>query len=136
MRVKRREMEIRTQRRIEVIDITEEVLSFLGDIRARDGLLNLFVPHTTAGITINENEEGLLQDLLRLLDHLAPEKGDYLHNRIDDNAHAHLRSVLLGSSVTLPVEEGRPLLGTWQRVLFIEGDGPRQRRIVLTYVGL
>ncbi|HNR58423.1 MAG TPA: secondary thiamine-phosphate synthase enzyme YjbQ, partial [Methanothrix sp.] len=87
--------------------------------------------HTTTGIIINEAESGLVADLLRRLASLAPPRNGYLHDRIDDNAHAHLQAVLLGNSRTIPVEEGCLALGTWQRVLFVELDGPRRRSVLI-----
>ncbi len=131
-----RAIQVESRKRIDILDVTEFVREALREISAGDGIVNLFLPHTTAAITLNEAEPGLLDDIENLLDRLAPELSDYNHNRIDNNAHAHLRNVLVGSSVTIPVSGGNLLLGTWQRILLLEGDGPRTRTIVLTYIGL
>jgi secondary thiamine-phosphate synthase enzyme len=96
------------------------------------GVCTVFVPHTTAGVVVNENESRLLSDVERLLAELAPRGDDYDHDAIDDNADAHLRATLLGSSVSIPVEDGELALGTWQSVLFAECDGPRTRRLEVT----
>ena len=84
----------------------------------------IFTKHTTTGIIINENEAGLKSDILTLLNELIPKGKGYLHDRIDNNAHAHLRAVVLGSSVTIPIKRGALALGTWQSILFVECDGP------------
>ena len=136
MRVVQRAIKVETRKRIDILDVTEFIRELLREIAASDGIVNLFVPHTTAAITLNEAEPGLLDDIEDLLERLAPELSDYNHNRIDNNAHAHLRNVVVGSSVTIPVSGGNLLLGTWQRILFLEGDGPRTRTIVVTYIGL
>ena len=119
--------EVSTGERVEVIDVTRRVDEALPD--DADGTATVFVPHTTAGVTINEAESGLFGDVETALARLVPEDDDYAHDRIDDNADAHLRSMLVGSSVTVPVADGSPELGTWQSVLFVECDGPRTRRV-------
>ncbi|NPA86498.1 MAG: YjbQ family protein [Candidatus Diapherotrites archaeon] len=134
--VKRKVLTVSTRKRVDVLDITESARLFVEEIGAEAGLLNVFVPHTTAGVILNEAEAGLLEDLKELLERLVPELHPYAHNKIDNNAHAHLRTILLGSSVVIPVEAGRLSLGTWQRILLIESDGPRSRHVILTYVGL
>jgi secondary thiamine-phosphate synthase enzyme len=78
---------------------------------------------------INEAEPGLIQDATKLMASLVPEGAGYQHDKMDSNAHAHLQAMLLGNSAVMPVDGGKPVLGTWQRVLFIELDGPRRRRV-------
>lgn len=119
--------EVSTDAAVEVVDITDQVSAILPT--EHTGTCTVFVPHTTAGVTINEPESGLLTDIERLLRSLVPDDDDYTHDRIDDNATAHLRSILLGSDVTVPVTDGRLDLGTWQSILLVEGAGPRQRRV-------
>ncbi|MFB6106221.1 MAG: secondary thiamine-phosphate synthase enzyme YjbQ [Halobacteriaceae archaeon] len=94
-----------------------------------DGVATVFVPHTTAGVVVGEAESGLLADLRSLLADLVPEAGDYRHDAVDDNAAAHLRATVLGEHVAVPVSAGALDLGTWQSVLFVECDGPRERRV-------
>lgn len=118
---------VSTGRRVEVLDITDRI-----SLGLKEGIVVLHVPHTTAGIILNENEENLREDLERFYGSLA--KGDWGHNSIDDNAEAHLASTLLGSSVSIPVENGSLALGTWQRVLFVELDGPRDRKVLVKEV--
>lgn len=122
-------LELSTNERVEGIDITDRI----GDvITAESGLCTVFVPHTTAGVVVNENEYGLLSDIERTLEELVPRGSGYAHDEIDGNADAHLRSMLIGEHVTVPVEDGSLALGTWQSILFVECDGPRDRRVSVT----
>ena len=129
-------IEIETRQSTELIDITgkvkEIVKSKSGDVDS--GICVIFTKHTTSGIIINENETGLKSDILALLNDLIPKGKGYLHDRIDDNAHSHLRSVVLGSSVTIPIEKGGLALGTWQSIFFVECDGPRRRDVYVKVI--
>jgi len=98
-----------------------------------EGFLVVHVPHTTAGITINESEGNLRKDLERFYSDIS--RGRWDHDSIDDNAASHLSATILGSSVTIPVEGGKPALGRWQSVLFVELDGPRSREVCVMEVG-
>jgi len=122
---------LRTKAREELIDITrtvEEDVSFSG---IKEGLCVVYVPHTTAAVTINEDADpSVREDILRQLKNLAPRKGEYSH--LEGNSDAHIKSSLLGASQTIPVHEGRLVLGTWQGVFFCEFDGPRDRRFYVT----
>ncbi|MFA4662255.1 secondary thiamine-phosphate synthase enzyme YjbQ [Pyrococcus kukulkanii] len=120
---------ITTSKEVEIIDITEKVREIVRKSGVEDGIVVVFTRHTTAGIIINENESGLISDLEKTLEKLIPKGAGYSHDRIDNNAHSHLRAIILGSSVVIPVENGRLALGTWQSVLFVELDGPRTREI-------
>ncbi len=122
-------IEIDTQRPIEVVDITSQVQKAALKAELESGICLVHTLHTTTGVTINEAEPGLVQDIVNLMRSLVPQGAGYMHDRSDGNAHAHLQAVLLGNSVTVPVEKGRLILGTWQRILFLELDGPRRRRI-------
>lgn len=117
---------LRTKAREELIDITrtvEEDVSFSG---IKEGLCVVYVPHTTAAVTINEDADpSVREDILRQLKNLAPRKGEYSH--LEGNSDAHIKSSLLGASQTIPVHEGSLVLGTWQGVFFCEFDGPRDR---------
>lgn len=124
-------LEIKTEEPVQVIDITRQVNDAVRESGVAEGICLVYTLHTTTGIIINEAESGLVADLLRRLASLAPPRNGYLHDRIDDNAHAHLQAVLLGNSLTIPVEEGCLALGTWQRVLFVELDGPRRRSVLI-----
>ncbi|AEC52156.1 hypothetical protein PNA2_1241 [Pyrococcus sp. NA2] len=124
-----RTIRIRTSKEFEIVDITGEVEKIVRESNVKSGIALVFTRHTTTALTINENESGLKQDLENLLSRLIPRGAGYLHDRIDNNAHSHLRGILIGPSVVVPIEEGRLLLGTWQSILFIELDGPRSREI-------
>lgn len=100
-----------------------------------NGVCILSTPHTTASISVNENEKGLCKDLLTFLEKLVPPGAGYLHDRIDNNADSHIKAMLLGSSKALPIREGKIELGTWQSIFFVELDGPRERIVNLTLLG-
>jgi len=122
------ELHVSSRRRSEMILITEAVAGAAERLGVRDGWVTVFVPHTTAGVTINENADpDVAEDLLRALDRAVPWSGDYAHD--EGNAAAHVKASLMGSSVRVPVEGGRLRLGTWQGVFFCEFDGPRRRSI-------
>ncbi|NOZ59183.1 MAG: YjbQ family protein [Euryarchaeota archaeon] len=125
---------IRTTERVELIDITSEVEDAVARAKVEEGIASVFTRHTTTAVFINEAESGLLRDYLALLERLVPPRAGYEHDRIDSNAHAHLRSMLLGSSVSIPIANSRLALGTWQRVLFAELDGPRERSFFVSVV--
>ena len=125
------EFTVETDEAVDVVDVTAAVEDAVpADVER--GTCLVFVGHTTAGVTINEAEAGLRSDLRAALERLAPSDEEYRHDRIDDNAAAHLRATLLGSSVTIPIEDGTLALGTWQSILFVECDGPRTRRLRVT----
>ena len=125
-------LNIETSRRIELIDITSEVKEEVKISGIQEGICLISTRHTTAGIIINENESGLREDILNLLDRLVPPGAGYRHDRIDNNADAHLKAVLLGASESLPIVQGKLELGTWQSIFFAEMDGPRHRTVNLT----
>ena len=127
-------IEVSTTERIDIVDVTTEVAEAVPpDIS--NGVCLVFVPHTTAGVVLNENERRLLNDITQTIADLVPADEDYEHDAIDDNAVAHLQTTVLDESVTIPVVEGELDLGRWQSVLFVECDGPRTRRVSPTVIG-
>lgn len=121
-------LSIRTHSRSELVDITPLVRDVVHKSKIENGVCYVFVPHTTAGITINENADpSVRQDILAELNKLIPWQGDYSH--LEGNAAAHIKASLVGSSETVPVEKGDLVLGTWQGVFFAEFDGPRRREV-------
>jgi secondary thiamine-phosphate synthase enzyme len=120
---------VKSSKKIEVINITGEVAAFASGIS--EGLVCIYCPHSTAGLTINEPESGLIADFEKFFDSIFPSSETYQHNRIDNNARAHLISGLVGSSLTIPVDNNKLALGTWQAVFFLESDGPRTRTVLL-----
>lgn len=123
-----REVKVSTRQRNEMIDITGDVQSVVDTEKIKDGMVVVYVPHTTAGVTINEGADPSVQrDIITTLARLVPENGDYRH--MEGNSDAHIKASILGSSVTVIVSNGRLVLGTWQHVFFYEGDGPRSRKV-------
>ena len=115
------------------IDITRKVAEIVRRSQVRQGICQVFVPHTTAGVTINENADpDVVHDLLAALNTMAPALR-YRHG--EGNSPAHLKSLLTGSSVMVPVEDGAMQLGTWQGIYFCEYDGPRQRKVQVQIIG-
>ena len=117
---------IETSRRTQWVDITAQVAEAAHEAGLRDGSVLVFVPHTTAGVTINENADpSVAADMMKFLDGCVPRRCDFAH--AEGNADAHIKASLMGSSVRVIVREGRLCLGTWQGVFFCEFDGPRRR---------
>ena len=115
-------------------NITERVSKVIEESRLRDGLCNIFVKGTTAGLLINENDRMLIEDFHRLLTELAPEDRMYQH---PENAHSHLRASMLTNSITVPIANAEMLMGTWQSILMFEFDvAPRERELIITVYGV
>ncbi len=127
-------IEIDSRKAVEVMDITDPVKEALRKSGVVKGICLVYTIHTTTGLTINEADTALIKDMVDFLERLAPQGAGYLHDRSDGNAHAHLRATLLGNSAVIPVEQSRLVLGTWQRILFFELDGPRRRRVYVKVV--
>jgi secondary thiamine-phosphate synthase enzyme len=127
-------LELQTRKRTEMIDITAEVQAEVARSGVRSGLCLVWVPHTTAGLTVNENADpSVRRDIVAALDRLVPREGDYRHS--EGNSDGHIKSTLCGRDVTLIVEEGSLVLGTWQGLFFCEFDGPRHRSLLVKVLG-
>lgn len=123
-----------TKRTAETVDITTRVAEQVGAANVRDGICVVTVEHTTAGVFVNENADPDVQlDLLVALERLVPDHNDYRH--AEGNSPAHLKAVLVGSNITVPVREGALVLGRWQGIYFAEFDGPRTRHLRVTVIG-
>ncbi|NIN63643.1 MAG: YjbQ family protein [Anaerolineae bacterium] len=123
------EIRVSTKSRTELVDITREVQKAVAESGVQDGICHIYVPHTTAGVTINENADpSVREDILMELNKTIPFQDNYKHR--EGNAAAHIKATIVGSSETVPVEGGRLALGTWQGVFFCEFDGPRSRRVL------
>jgi secondary thiamine-phosphate synthase enzyme len=123
--------EVQTRERVVFIDITTQVATEVTRSGVRDGVAVVYVPHTTAGVTINENADPSVRaDMKLALERLVPESLAFSH--LEGNADAHVKASLMGSSVSVPLVGGRLQLGTWQGVYFAEFDGPRQRRVLVS----
>ncbi len=119
------EIKILTKSRVDLVDITSKLKPTI-----KNGILLAYTPHTTTGLFINENEPNLLKDIKKMLEKLVPQ-GGWAHDYQEGNADAHLRGILLGSSVVVPVSSSKLNLGTWQSIFFAELDGPRERNIIV-----
>lgn len=129
---------ISTDKRVSVKNVTHLIQQSLADSGLRTGICLVSTPHTTCGLMVNEFESGLVHDIERLSDELLrplAKSGKFQHDRVDNNAQAHLTSALLGRSLSLPVLNSDLHLGTWQSVFLVECDGPRTRTIDLLFMG-
>jgi secondary thiamine-phosphate synthase enzyme len=122
------ELKIKSKKRNEMIDITNDIEDIIRQEKLQNGFLIVYVPHTTAGVTINEGADPSVQrDIIETLNRIIPHTGDYHH--MEGNSDAHIKASILGSSVTILVENNNLILGTWQHIFFYEGDGPRNRKV-------
>ena len=127
------QLTIKTHDRTEMIDVTGRVQDALTTAGCQDGICMLYVPHTTAGITINESADpSVRKDILMVLNQMVPWQADYKH--LEGNSAAHIKSSLMGASQFVGVEKGRLVLGTWQGVFFCEFDGPRTRKLQIKFI--
>ena len=129
----RKELRFPTDRREDLIDITGEINAVISESGRDSGVCNIYIPHATSGVVVNENDDpNIIEDVLGTLRKLAP-RGSFLHDKIDGNGDAHVKSALVGPSESIPFENGRMLLGTWQSVMLCEFDGPKyERRVIVT----
>jgi secondary thiamine-phosphate synthase enzyme len=126
------ELKVRTNQKLEVIDITPQVAEVVRTANIVEGLCCIFVPHATAAVILNENDDMQIgRDLLDALEKMVPD-GIWRHDKIDSNGAAHLKAAILGPSETVPIQHGRLALGAWQSVMFVELDGPRDRKVIVT----
>jgi secondary thiamine-phosphate synthase enzyme len=128
-----REIKVVTKKRNEMVDITRDVQDIITDEKIQNGIAIVYVPHTTAGVTINEGADPSVQrDIIETLKKIIPESGDYHH--MEGNSDAHIKASIIGSSVTVIIENSRLILGTWQHIFFFEGDGPRTRKVYVQII--
>ncbi|MCP4599449.1 MAG: YjbQ family protein [Proteobacteria bacterium] len=127
------EISVPTPRREELVDITSEVAKAVSDARAVNGTVMVYCPHTTAGITINENADpSVKSDIINHLAKLVPHEADFKHG--EGNSDAHIKASMMGLSCLVPLENGRLRLGTWQSIYLAEFDGPRKRKIIVKII--
>ena len=120
--------QVKSSRRTDFIDITHSVQEIIRKSGVGEGVCYIFIPHTTAAVTINENADpSVTQDIMMMLNKLIPSEDDYRH--LEGNSPAHIKSSLMGCSKTVLVESGKLVLGTWQGIFFCEFDGPRSRKV-------
>ena len=135
------EISINTKERLEVVDITRNIEDVVGKSDNKNGVVVVWEPHTTAAVAVNEHDHDLWIDILETLKGLITIEGPYRHNKRyigvagEQNAHAHILNCLIKPNLTIPLRDGKMLLGTWQSILFIELDGPRRRSVDVHLVG-
>jgi len=125
-----KELKVSSSQRNEMIDITNDIQEIIDQENIQEGFAVIYVPHTTAGVTINEGADPDVQrDIIVNLKKLIPKSGDYMHS--EGNSDAHIKSSLIGPSQTVLINNKKLVLGTWQHIFFYEGDGPRNRKIYI-----
>jgi len=125
------EFPLKTDKRIQFVDITQKIQNFIDSREINEGICHVFVPHTTAAVIINENADpDVVRDIIYKLGELVPEKSDYQH--IEGNSDAHIKASLLGAWEIITIKNGKLVLGRWQGIYFCEFDGPRHRKFHLT----
>ena len=129
----RKELTFSTDRLEDLVDITAEINEVISESGMDSGVCNIYVPHATSGVVVNENDDpNIIEDVLGTLRKMAP-RGSFLHDRIDGNGDAHVKSAIVGPSESIPFENRRLLLGTWQSVMLCEFDGPKYgRKVIMT----
>ena len=129
------EFKVSTTKKQELIDITEKVRQIIKNSRVERGMCLVYVPHATAGIIVNENyDPSVCNDIINQLEKIAPLTGSYEHDKIDDNAHSHIKASIIGPSETLIIEDEELILGTWQGIALAEFDGPRTRTVLIKII--
>lgn len=132
---------LKTNKKLEISDITRDIATVVNESNINNGLVNVWVPHTTAGLTVNEHDPDLWNDILSTMMNIVPPKANYHHNAKyghlsrEQNAHAHILSCIIKPSLSIPLNEGEMVLGTWQSILFFEFDGPRNRLLQIQILG-
>ncbi|HBQ28775.1 MAG TPA: hypothetical protein DD719_05155 [Desulfotomaculum sp.] len=126
-------LNVKTSFRTQFVDITSQIKQLVAGAGIPEGICHLYVPHTTAAITINENADpSVVQDIIKQLDKLAPWQDNYRHT--EGNAAAHIKASILGTSQVVFINDGRLVLGIWQGIFFCEFDGPRQRKVLVKII--
>jgi secondary thiamine-phosphate synthase enzyme len=126
-------LNVKSKSKTEFVDITEDVRTLINESGVQHGMCYIYVPHTTAGVAINEGADSAVKrDIIASLNRLVPFEGDYHH--MEGNSAAHIKATLVGASQIVLIEEGKLLLGTWQSIYFCEFDGPRHRRVLVKIV--
>ena len=132
------EINIKTKRELDIVDITNDIQNIVSKSKLHDGIICIFVPGSTGTLTTIEFEPGLMKDLPTALERIAPKRDYYHHHETwhDDNGHSHVRASLMGPSITVPFQNKKLLHGTWQQIIFVELDTrPRSRSIIVQIVG-
>ena len=130
-----REFRIETVESEECVDITAQVEALVEQAGIDTGFCQVMVLHSTAAVIVNENDDpNLGSDVISALDHLVPTRKNWLHDRVDGNAHSHIKASIMGPSELIPIRDGQLFLGRWQGILLLEFDGPRERTISVQFL--
>lgn len=135
MKIYSEELTVRTGKKFHIINITKEVEEVLSRSGVKEGFCLIHVPHATAALMINEYEPRIVEDYIKWIADSFKPGGGWRHDEIDDNAHAHIASSVIGSTRFLPVRSGTLVRGTWQEIMLVELDGPRLRRVFVQVIG-
>ena len=123
-----------TTKKQEILDITPDIKQVLSNLDIKEGLCNIYTPHATAAVTVNENDDpNITLDIIDALDKLIPQ-GIWRHDQIDNNAAAHIKASIMGPSETIPIKNNSLVLGTWQNIFLCEFDGPKDRKVIITLI--
>lgn len=127
-----KEFSISSNKKEQLVDITVQLKEILKESGIREGMCNVYIPHATAGIIINENADPQIEDdILKAFSNIVPENQGWKHDRIDNNATSHIKASIVGPSAAVPVKNGELQLGRWQDVFLADFDGPRKRRVIV-----
>jgi len=129
------EIRLNTEKRKELVEITKQVAGIVAGSNITNGICVVYATHTTTAVVVNENEQGLKEDIVRKIEEDFPRGSGWQHDKIDDNADAHLAGAFIGPSMIIPVKGSALVLGTWQSIFTLELDGPRSRRILVEVLG-
>ncbi|MCD4759450.1 secondary thiamine-phosphate synthase enzyme YjbQ [archaeon] len=128
------EFQVKSTKKQEIIDITAQIKQILKESQTKKGILIIYTPHATAAIIINENyDPNICDDILEALDNLIPQ-GKWRHDKIDNNAAAHIKASIIGPSQTIPIKDNKLQLGTWQNCMLADFDGPKNRRVIVNII--
>ena len=146
MKVHKKKIEVQSKSQIEFVDITDQVEEIISDSGVREGQVLIYSPHTTAGVAVNQNEDMLVQDFMRMLYRLVPVGEKYSHDLFElnrsqtsdgrSNGHSHCKTLLFGVSETVPIERGKMLITERQNIFLAEMDGGRKREVIIQVIGL
>lgn len=126
---------ISSTKKNELINITEKIKKIISESKIENGVCIVYVPHATAAVTINENADpNVAEDIINAINRIIPEHANYKHDRIDNNAAAHIKASIIGPSQIIPIKDGSLQLGRWQDIFLCEFDGPRERTIIIEII--
>jgi len=128
-----KEITVSTSKKQELVDVTEKINEIVSESKVKNGICLIYVPHATAGLTINENADpNVKDDIVSALNKIVKEHDGWKHDKVDNNAAAHIKSSIVGCSLAVPIKDGSLTLGTWQDIFLCDFDGPRNRTVIIS----